>query len=728
MDALPVDFDRLARDLQLAPEQVSRTVALLDDGNTVPFITRYRKEQTGNLDEQQIRTIQSRMRSLRQLAERAATILRQIESQGKLTDALRRKIEQAESLKTLEDLYLPFRPKRRSRAEIARERGLGPLAERVWNREQGLGALSDLAARLVAPAKELPDVEAVIDGIRDILAERIQEDAGIRELVRRFGWRSGRLQASAAKSAEATSGEYRDYAGYEEPVSAIPPHRVLALNRGEREKELRVKLAWDTPAVQSAIERQLALDRHPQAAIIREAVAESLSRFLHPAIEREVRRELTDRAHAHAVEVFARNLRSLLLQPPLTGRRVLAIDPGLRTGCKVVVLDELGRPVVDDVLFITGSDERRQSASRKLVELVKAHGCEVIAIGNGTACRETEQLAAEVIGRELPDVRYVIVNEAGASIYSASPAGRDEFPELDATVRGTISIGRRLLDPLSELVKIDPQHLGVGMYQHDVQEKKLRESLQDVIESCVNYVGVDLNRASATLLSNVSGFNQRIARGVVQWREEHGPFRNRLQLREVNGIGENAFTQAAGFLRITDGDQPLDGTWIHPESYPAATRILQHVGLTPEQLLAPAVGGTLADKLAGLDVDALARALQIGRPTCADIIDALRRPGRDPRCDHPGPVFKQGILKLDDLAVGMELTGTVLNVVDFGAFVDIGLKSSGLVHISRLAAEYVRNPHDYVAVGDIVTVWVDAVDRDRGRVSLSMIPPPESDH
>jgi protein Tex len=359
---------------------------------------------------------------------------------------------------------------------------------------------------------------------------------------------------------------------------------------------------------------------------------------------------------------------------------------------------------------------------------MKEYRCEVIAIGNGTACRETEQLVADAIVRELPDVRYVIVNEAGASIYSASPAGREEFPELDATVRGTISIGRRLLDPLSELVKIDPQHLGVGMYQHDLQEKRLRESLQDVIESCVNYVGVDLNRASATLLGNVSGFNQRIARGVVEWREEHGPFCSRLQLREVSGIGDSAFTQAAGFLRITDGEQPLDGTWIHPESYPAATRILQHVGLTPQQLLDPAGGGILADKLAALRVDVLAHELQIGRPTCADIIDALRRPGRDPRSDHPGPVFKQGILKLEDLVIGMELSGTVLNVVDFGAFVDVGLKSSGLVHISRLAAEYVRNPHDYVAVGDIVTVWVEAVDRDRGRVSLSMIPPAESEH
>jgi uncharacterized protein len=420
--------------------------------------------------------------------------------------------------------------------------------------------------------------------------------------------------------------------------------------------------------------------------------------------------------------VFARNLRNLLLQPPLRGRRVLAIDPGLRTGCKTVVLDELGRLVAHDVVFVTGSGERRATARRKLAELMQQHDCRLVAIGNGTACRETEELVAEMIAAELPEARYVIVNEAGASVYSASPAGRDEFPDLDATVRGTISIGRRLQDPLSELVKIDPQHLGVGMYQHDVSEKELRESLDEVIESCVNFVGVDLNRASAALLRHVSGLNQLIARRVVSWREQHGGFASRRQLLDVPGIGAATFTQAAGFLKVVDGDNPLDATWIHPESYTAAQRLLAHAGVSVAELCTESAAETRS-RLGGMDVAALSVELGVGVPTLRDLIDALKRPGRDPRADLAGPIFKVGVLTMEDLEPGMELRGTVLNVVDFGAFVDVGLKDSGLVHISRMSTGFVRSPHDVVALGDVVTVWVEGVDRERRRLSLTMVPP-----
>ena len=720
MDPLPLDSARIARELKLTPEQVTRTVALLDEGNTVPFITRYRKEQTGNLDEEQIRAIQRSVKSQRQIAERAAAVLRLIEAQGKMTPALRAEIEQADSLKRLEDLYLPYRPKRRSRAEMARERGVAPLAERIWSGAPGLGELSHAALAFIDAARELPDADAVLAGAADILAERVSELSDVREAVRTLAWRTGRIVSTAVSTDAPDAQPYRDYFDYAEDVARIPPHRVLALNRGEAAKAIRIKLDCDEPALADDVARRLNLAGHPQRAFLRGCVTDALERFLLPGAEREIRRDLTERAERHAVGVFARNLRNLLLQPPLRGRRVLAVDPGLRTGCKTVVLDELGRLVAHDVVFLTGSDERRATARRKLAELMQQHDCRLVAIGNGTACRETEELVAETIATDLPEARYVIVNEAGASIYSASPAGRDEFPDLDATVRGTISIGRRLQDPLSELVKIDPQHLGVGMYQHDVSEKDLRESLDEVIESCVNYVGVDLNRASAALLRHVSGFNQLIARRVVEWREQHGGFTSRRQLLDVPGIGAATFTQAAGFLKVVDGDEPLDATWIHPESYDTAQRLLAHAGVDSRLGTAAA---EVRSRLDGIDPESLGAELGVGVPTLRDLIDALKRPGRDPRADLAGPIFKQGILTFDDLEPGMELRGTVLNVVDFGAFVDVGLKDSGLVHISRMSTGFVRSPHDVVSLGDVVTVWVEGVDRERRRLSLTMVPP-----
>jgi uncharacterized protein len=518
---------------------------------------------------------------------------------------------------------------------------------------------------------------------------------------------------------------------------------VLALNRGEHSGILKVKFDWDGPQVVAEVVRMLRLSDHRFGEFLFRCVNDALDRMIQPSLERELRREITERAESHAVAVFARNLRNLLLQPPLPGRRVLAVDPGFRTGCKVIVLDETGLPLAREVIYVTGSDEKRVASKSRLAALLTEHNTRLIAIGNGTACRETEELVAEMFAELLPDAQYVVVNEAGASIYSTSAVAREEFPNDDATVRGTISIGRRLQDPLSELVKIEPQHLGVGMYQHDVSSKSLQETLDQVIESCVNFVGVDLNTASASLLRYVSGLNQLTARRVVEWRTEHGRFLRREQLLEVSGVGDASYTQAAGFLKINGGEEPLDATWIHPESYPVARQLLAKLSfLGPAPPTDPeASGDPQTDAGAGsragcstavrvgleetaqLDVETLAGEFGVGVPTLRDILDSLARPGRDPRIDLPGPIFKKGILKLDDLQPGMELQGTVLNVVDFGAFVDVGLKDSGLVHISQLSTSFVRTPHDLVSVGDVVTVWVLAVDQDRKRVSLTMIRP-----
>ena len=517
----------------------------------------------------------------------------------------------------------------------------------------------------------------------------------------------------------------RDYYQYSEAIDKVPPHRVLAINRGERVRVLRVKLECDLEAMQLIVDELLVPLGHPHADFLRGCGRDALNRLVLPSLEREVRRELTDSAELHAVEVFVRNLRKLLLQSPVRDRRVLAMDPGFKSGCKLVALDEFGSLLDHAVIHLVGKEDRRAAARTKVAELVKQHQLSVIAIGNGTGCRETEQFVADLIAGELAEqgVAYVIVNEAGASVYSTSRIGREEFPKFDATLRGAISIGRRLQDPLSELVKIDPANIGVGMYQHDVKAKHLRDSLDAVVESCVNYVGVDLNTASPALLRYVSGLNQLTAQRVYEHRMAQGPFRTREQLKSVSGFGETTFVQAAGFLKIVGGDSPLDATWIHPESYAATVEVLNKLGASPADLADKERAAQLAERTAQLDVDALAQELKIGTLTLRDILAQLARPGRDPREALPPPIFKRGILKLDDLTSGMELAGTVLNVVDFGAFIDIGLKDSGLVHISQLANRYVQDPHDVVSVGDIVKVWVLEVDKQRRRVSLTMIEP-----
>lgn len=1043
MPAATIDLGHVARELNLPLASVARTVELLDEGNTVPFITRYRKDLTGGLDEQQIRAIQTRVAKLRQLAERKATILKRIESQGKLTPELAEQIRQANTPKRLEDLYLPFKPKKQTLATLARERGLEPLAVEIFEALPEAHDLPARAATFISADRSLHTVEDVLAGVGHLIAERISENPELRGRLRRIFQRTGKIVcskveppaeppaaqealaaqeapvsaadaaaagpgaaaiespaaqatppsdaslladdnpvvtsplesgagqpqdvknegtaeqapegkpsaaavptpatlspsaerspsasqepatppalaaagspssqglASEASQAAPVGGEalaatsdaalpagrlfvpppapvvppvlpavtkkkkkkkkkslaqhaFKDYYQYQEPISRVPPHRVLAINRGEKAQAIRVKIEADTEAMFREAEAFLFPGTHPHREFLRGCLRDALTRLILPSLEREIRRELTEKAEEHAVGVFVRNLRKLLLQPPTRGRRVLAIDPGFKSGSKMVALDEFGNVLGHGVIFVIGKDpERRARARQRLADMVRQYQIGVIAIGNGTGCRETEQLVAECLAEELKDqdVAYVIVNEAGASIYSTSPLGREELPQYDALLRGAISIGRRLLDPLSEMVKIHPANLGVGLYQHDMKAKHLKDSLDAVVESCVNFVGVDVNSASPALLRYVSGMNALTARRVYEYRRQHGPFKNREELKNVPGIGEQTFIQAAGFLKILGGENPLDATWIHPESYDIARRVLEKLGcdvadlvtaLPPArkeakkgfaaELLAPAQPATapaadvpasqpspptepqvatqpqaasaeahpadaaaptladapaeaaaacpageaatadasdvapppaaehsqpvesvpssqpaeaaasnrafagaaavappeaaatsapasvprrslIAERAAQVDIPALAAELGVGTHLLQDILSSLTRPGIDPRDSLPPPVFRRGIMKLEDLTPGMELTGTVLNVVDFGVFVDIGLSDSGLVHISRLADHYIRDPHEVVGVGDILKVWVVEVDKARRRVSLTAIPP-----
>lgn len=775
-----IDLEPIASRLEVSVDRVTHTLALLDEGNTVAFITRYRKDQTGGLDEEQIRSVQREAAQSRQLAERKASVLKLIEAQGKLTAALRKRIESAKSTKRLEDLYSPFKSNKQSLAALARQRGLAPLAEEILS-ASGCD-LESRVAEFVSPENELPTTADVLAGVKHLVAESFGERIDVRAKLRQIVARTGKLICTKhdstdqtqplpvesvetdrvaipegeAVEAEADAGaqtpkaalpkasvrqrkrsklenSLRDYFDYSESIEKIRPHRILAINRGERAKILRVRVEGNLEALTAAAMEMLVEQSHPNGEFLRECVRTSLMRSLVASVERDVRREMSEAAETHAVDVFARNLRKLFLQRPVHGRRVLAIDPGFKSGCKLAALDEFGAVLRHETIYLIGDEAKREAARAKIVEFVTTHDLSVIAIGNGAACRDAEQIAAAAIEGELQDrqVEYVIVNEAGASVYSTSAIGREELPDCDATIRSAVSIGRRLLDPLSELVKINPANIGVGMYQHDVKAKHLRESLDAVIESCVNFVGVDLNTASPSLLSYVSGLNQLTARRLYEYRLEHGPFRNREQIREVPGIGETTFVQAAGFLKITGGDNPFDATWIHPESYDVAKQVLERLGSSIEELAGCVVSNassTSADRMTllggslELNPEALARELGIGELSLRDILDSLAKPGRDPRDDLPAPTFRSGIMKIDDIEPGMQLTGTVLNVVDFGAFVDIGISDTSLIHISRLADRYVRDPHEVVSIGDVLQVWVLEVDRERRRVVLTAIP------
>ncbi|RMH63005.1 MAG: RNA-binding transcriptional accessory protein [Calditrichaeota bacterium] len=713
-------FQRIAEELGLNPLQVKNTVALLDDAKTVPFIARYRKEHTGSLDEEQIRAIEERMHYLRAMEARRETILHSIEEQGKLTPELKARIEAAEKMQELEDLYLPYKPKKRTRATVAREKGLEPLAEMLCGRRTT--ELNDpiaLAETFVDAEKEVPDANAALQGARDIIAEWASEDADIRNDIREATFRDGLLISEARKVEGRTPFEM--YYEFSEPVSKIVPHRILALNRGEKEQVLRVSVATDEAAMLHLMEKRFMPDVPASfSEIVREALTDSYKRLIGPSMEREVRNALTEKADEHAIEIFAKNLKNLLLQPPVRGKKIIGIDPGFRTGCKVAVIDETGKYLEGATIYPHPPQNQYLKAKSDVRRMVEKYDADIIAIGNGTASRETEQMVAELISdvKAERQLEYIIVSEAGASVYSASRVAREEFPDLEASMRGNISIARRLQDPLAELVKIDPKSIGVGLYQHDVNQKRLSESLAHVVESCVNAVGVNLNTASASLLRHISGLTSRTAQNIVKYRDQHGKFVNRQQLKQVEGIGEIAFEQAAGFLRIPDGDNPLDNTSIHPESYEATQKLLAKFHIDDIN----GSGSVLRLKLKTFkeNLNTLLEELGIGEPTFRDIITNLEKPGLDPRDNLPKPILKSDVLKAEDLKEGMWLKGTVRNVVDFGAFVDIGVKQDGLVHVSQMAARYVKNPLEVVAVGDIVNVKVVSIDLERGRIGLSM--------
>ena len=710
-----IDFAHIiANELGIQRQQTARSIELFDSDNTVPFVARYRKEVTGGLDEAQLRTILERLTYLRNLEARKETVLNSIEQQGKLTDELRTRIEAADTLQAVEDLYLPYKPKRRTRATIARERGLEPLAQVILAQELTKGNLEQLATAYLSD--DVPTIEDAYAGARDIIAETVAEDADTRASVRERTRKEAWLVVSATDPAKDERGVYEVYYDYREKLSAIPPHRLLAINRGEREGILKVKLEGpDEDIIQRIQARLVTNPRSIFTDYLRSAISDGYKRLLAPSIENELRGELTDTSDEHAIDTFAANLRQLLLQPPIRGKTVIGIDPGFRTGCKVALIDPTGKFLGGMTIYPHEPQKRWDEAKKILLKLIE-QGANVIAIGNGTASRETESLAAEVINEE-SHISYIIVNEAGASVYSASDLARAEFPNLDVSMRGAISIARRLQDPLAELVKIDPKSIGVGLYQHDVNQKQLAETLDTVVESAVNHVGVDVNTASAPLLSYVAGISRRVADAIVKHREEQGPFRRREELRRIKGLGDKTYQQAIGFLKIPAGDRPLDNTFIHPESYPVVERLFEYLGMRGDEKELPAKIEALRKQSSLKDLAAL---LEVGELTLTDILESLAKPGRDPRDELPPPLLRQDVLKLDDLKEGMILTGTVRNVVDFGAFVDIGVKQDGLVHISQLADRYIKNPFEVVGVGDVVKVKVIKIDGQRGRIGLSM--------
>ncbi|MGD8736615.1 MAG: Tex family protein, partial [Anaerolineae bacterium] len=703
-------LNAIAEELKLARAQIAATVALFDDGNTIPFVARYRKEVTGGLDEEQLRQIESRLDYLRRLAERKAAVLSSIEEQGKLTPELAAAIQGAATLQVVEDLYLPYKPKRRTRATVAREQGLEPLAELLLEQRADTD-VAQAAAGYVS--EEVPDVESALAGARDILAEWVTEDASVRGEARSLSLKRAYVvcQLAGEESEVDPHGKYRLYHDVALPLHDLQPHQWLAIQRGEADGALKVHL--DLPEDEIVDIMEVVFLRGPGTPVrdqVETAIADGYKRLLAPSLERDLRSTQTGQADEHAIQIFSANLRKLLLQPPLRGRVVMGIDPGYRTGCKVALVDPTGK-VLDTVTIYPHPPQKQWAAAKSILEgAVEREDVDVIAVGNGTASRETEQLVAELIS-EHPAIEYAMVSEAGASVYSASKLARQELPGMDVSMRGAVSIARRLQDPLAELVKIDPQSIGVGMYQHDVDQKMLSEALDAVVESTVNYVGVDVNTASPALLGYVAGLSSRVAANVVAYRDEHGPFQKRSELKKVKGLGPKSYEQAAGFLRVPESSNPLDNSPIHPESYAVVRRLLELAGT---RLKARDMRGRVQQARQEVGLSGLAELLEVGEPTLADILDGLARPGRDPRDDLPAPILRQDVLTMEDLRTGMRLKGTVRNVVDFGAFVDIGVKQDGLVHVSKMADRYVRNPFDVVSVGDVVDVTVISVDLERG--------------
>ncbi|MBD8838833.1 RNA-binding transcriptional accessory protein [Paenibacillus sp. CFBP 13594] len=708
---------QVAKELSLSLKQVRTTSELLDEGNTIPFIARYRKEMTGELDENQLRSIEERIVYLRNLEDRKLEVIRIIEEQGKLTGELKQSITQAVKLQEVEDLYRPFRQKRKTRASVAKEKGLEPLAVWIWGQPKQGDALQE-AAKYINAELGVEDAESALQGAKDILAENIADDAAIRAWIRRYTLDHGML-TSEAKDAQEES-VYENYYDYRELAKKMPPHRILAINRGERESILKVGLDVQAEPAHRHMEGQIIRGASAVQDILRDVIEDAYKRLIAPSIEREVRGELTEKGENQAISVFSANLRNLLLQPPIHGKRVLGVDPAYRTGCKLAVVDDTGKLLEVAVTYPTPPHNKKREAAEVFHRMIKQYDIGLIVIGNGTGSRETEQFVAEIIQENGDEsLVYLIVNEAGASVYSASKLAQEEFPDLDVAERSAASIARRVQDPLAELVKIDPKAIGVGQYQHDVSQKVLEESLKAVVESAVNHVGVDVNTASPSLLSYVAGVNATIAKNIVKYREENGRFTNRRQLQKVPRLGAKTYEQCVGFMRIGEGENPLDRTPIHPESYKVVDQLFKELQVALDKLGSKELSVLLSEQ----QPEQLAVKLDVGVPTLRDILDSLQRPGRDPREEMPLPIFRTDVLKIEDLVEGMELQGTVRNVIDFGAFVDIGIKSDGLVHISQLSNGYVKHPMDVVSVGDNVTVWVMNVDTKKGRVGLTMKKP-----
>ncbi len=710
MDILKI----LADEFKIRLNQVENTVKLIDEGNTIPFIARYRKEMTGSLDDVVLRELNDRLAYLRNLEDKREQVRNLIAEQEKLTDEINAALDKAVTVTEIDDIYRPFRPKRRTRATIAKEKGLEPFANEIMM-QLTKEPVDKIALKYLNEEKEVNTAEDAVNGAKDIIAEMISDDADYRALIRKLTHNEGFIASKAID--EEIESVYEMYYDYSEPVKKIAGHRVLAVNRGEKEKVLNVKLEAPVENILRTLEKKIIRDNIYTNEVIKEAIEDSYKRLIAPAVEREIRNDITEKAEESAIKVFGENLKQLLLQPPIKDKTVLALDPGFRTGCKVAVVDGIGKVLDTGVIYPVPPHNKVEQAEKIITDMINKHNVDIIAIGNGTASRETEMFAVNLIKKLKREILYIIVNEAGASVYSASKLGSEEFPDFDVALRSAVSLGRRLQDPLAELVKIEPKSIGVGQYQHDMNQKRLNEALGGVVESCVNSVGVDLNTASPSLLSYVSGINGTIAKNILAYREEKGKFKNRKELLKVAKLGPKAFEQCAGFLRITDGDNILDNTGVHPESYKVADGLIKKCGFGSDDIKKGGVKGI--GKIAG-NLESLAKELNVGVPTLQDIIKELEKPGRDPRDEMPKPILKSDVLSMEDLKEGMILKGTVRNVIDFGVFVDIGVHQDGLVHISEICDRYIKHPLEAVSVGEIVDVRVLSVDVKRHRISLSM--------
>lgn len=707
----------LANLLKLKTSQINAAVKLIDEGNTIPFIARYRKEATGDMKDEQLRDLNDKLIYVRNLIKRQNEIKNSIEEQGKMTPELSLAIDKVEKLQELEDIYLPYKQKKRTRAMIAKEKGLEPLAQFILKQEDSSEKLEDIALKYLND--EVTSSDEALAGASDIIAETISDSADIRAKLRQHLWQTSSLNITRDKEADSDEA-FLMYEDYTEPIKHLPSHRILAINRGESKDILKVKLISDIDKDIAIITKFILKQNSPYKEFLTNAIIDAYKRLIFPALEREIRNQLTETAQTQAIHVFASNLKQLLLQAPLAGYTVMGLDPGYRTGCKMAIVDATGQVLDHGILYITMSDDAKAKSAQKLLDYIQKYKVNLISIGNGTASYETEEFVANLINEHKLPVHYLITNEAGASVYSASKLAVEELPEYDVTIRGAISIARRIQDPLAELVKIEPKAIGVGQYQHDVNQKELANTLDAVIEAAVNHVGVELNTASAALLKHIAGINATVAKNIIKYRDEHGIFASRKELLKVSRLGPTAYTQCAGFLRINGATCPLDNTPVHPESYPLAEQILAELGFSLEDLADKNKLDLLKAKIKLVDIDKLATKLNAGVFTVKDILDALTKPGRDPREDLPAPLTRQNIIKLEDIKVGTIMRGTVRNITDFGVFVDIGIKTAGLIHISELSNKHVKHPLDVVSVGDILNVLVISVDAKRNRIGLSL--------